>query len=241
MTDLITIQGVRAFIDKDGTAQLHQEDVARGLGFVERKGEIEYIRWGRLNGYMAEFGFATSGENEFIPENIFYLLAMKANNETAITFQKKVACEILPSIRKHGMYAKDELLDNPDLMIEVLQELKRERGERKLLQTENQLLSQENLTWTNRKLIEALVKKLGGTIGYETAWREFKKELLYKHSINLNARLTAKINSTGKKNYKKLDMIHDEELSACISTAVALCKTSRIEIAGILDKFSQTA
>ena len=241
MTNLITIQGVRAFIDKDGTAQLHQEDVARGLGFIERKGEAEYIRWGRLNGYMAEFGFATSGENEFIPENIFYLLAMKANNETAITFQKKVACEILPSIRKHGMYAKDELLDNPDLMIEVLQELKREREERKLLQTENQLLSQENLTWTNRKLIEALVKKLGGTIGYETAWREFKKELLYKHSINLNARLTAKINSTGKKNYKKLDMIHDEELSACISTAVALCKASRIEIAGILNKFQETA
>ena len=111
----------------------------------------------------------------------------------------------------------------------------------KTLDMENQLLSQENLTWTNRKLIEALVKKLGGTIGYETAWREFKKELLYKHSINLNARLTAKINSTGKKNYKKLDMIHDEELSACISTAVALCKASRIEIAGILNKFQETA
>jgi phage antirepressor YoqD-like protein len=130
MNSLITIQGVRAFIDKDGTAQLHQEDVARGLGFVERKGEVEYIRWGRLNGYMAEFGFATSGENEFIPENIFYLLAMKANNETAIAFQKKVACEILPSIRKHGMYAKDELLDNPDLLIEVATKLKEERQAR---------------------------------------------------------------------------------------------------------------
>ena len=112
MSDLITIQNVRAFIDKDGIAQLHQEDVARGLGLVERKPDgIEYIRWGRLNSYLSEFGFATSGENEFIPENIFYRLAMKANNETAITFQEKIANDILPAIRKHGMYAKDELLD----------------------------------------------------------------------------------------------------------------------------------
>lgn len=109
------------------------------------------------------------------------------------------------------------------------------------LNTENKLLAQENLTWANRKLIEALVKKMGGTVGYETAWREFKKELLYKHSINLKTRLTAKINSTGRKNFKTLDMIHDEELSACISTAVALCRANRIEIADILKKFKQTA
>jgi anti-repressor protein len=138
MSDLITIQNVRAFIDKDGIAQLHQEDVARGLGLVERKPDgIEYIRWGRLNSYLSEFGFATSGENEFIPENIFYRLAMKANNETAITFQEKIANDILPAIRKHGMYAKDELLDNPDLLIEVATKYKEERQKR--LVAENQV------------------------------------------------------------------------------------------------------
>lgn len=35
--------------------------------------------------------------------------------------------EVLPQIRKHGMYATDELLNNPDLLIEVATKLKEER------------------------------------------------------------------------------------------------------------------
>jgi prophage antirepressor-like protein len=244
MNQLTTIQGVRAFIDKDGTAQLHQEDVARGLGFVERKGEVEYIRWGRLNGYMAEFGFATSGENEFIPENIFYLLAMKANNETAISFQKKVACEILPSIRKHGMYAKDELLDNPDLMIEVITQLKREREEKKLLQAENNLLSGKVLTWTSRKVLDAIIKAYGSSIklpninGFQEAWRDFKKELLYNHSININLRISNYMESSGKRTKPStLNMIHEDELAKCIGTAAALCRSKGVDISEVLAKY----
>ena len=42
-------------------------------------------------------------------------------------FSYWVTNEVLPSIRKHGMYAKDEILDNPDLMIAVFTELKAER------------------------------------------------------------------------------------------------------------------
>lgn len=49
--------------------------------------------------------FPTSGEgDEFIPENVFYRLAMKAKNEVAERFQAKVADEIIPSIRKTGGY-----------------------------------------------------------------------------------------------------------------------------------------
>lgn len=35
---------------------------------------------------------------------------------------------MLPSIRKHGLYAVDELLDNPDILIKALEELKAERA-----------------------------------------------------------------------------------------------------------------
>ncbi len=38
--------------------------------------------------------------------------------------------EVLPTIRKHGMYATDELLNNPDLLIEVATKLKEERTQR---------------------------------------------------------------------------------------------------------------
>ncbi|KYG28208.1 phage antirepressor [Alkalihalobacillus trypoxylicola] len=42
-------------------------------------------------------------------------------------FKRWVTHEVLPSIRKHGLYAVDELLANPDLWIKALQELKAER------------------------------------------------------------------------------------------------------------------
>lgn len=42
-------------------------------------------------------------------------------------FKRWVTHEVLPSIRKHGLYAADELLANPDLFIKALQELKSER------------------------------------------------------------------------------------------------------------------
>ena len=185
MNELITIHGVRGFVDKNGTVQLNIEDVARGLGFttVATSGN-ECVRWSRVAEYLTSFNFQVQGasyDDTFIPENIFYRLAMKAKNETAEIFQAKVADEILPSIRKHGMYATDELLDNPDLLIQVATELKKAREEKKLLQTENKLLAGETLQWTNRKVLEAIIKKYGGKIGYAEAWREFKKELIYKH------------------------------------------------------------
>ncbi|KAE8559888.1 phage antirepressor KilAC domain-containing protein [Paenibacillus polymyxa] len=134
MTQLVTIHGVRGFVGSDGMAQLNLEDVARGLGFTQRKNGVNYIRWRRVNGYLTEMGFSPLVGKECIPENAFYRLAMKADNETGRSFQAKVADEILPSIRRTGMYATAELLDNPDLLIEAATRLKKEREERLKLQ-----------------------------------------------------------------------------------------------------------
>ena len=134
MNELITIEKVRGFIGENGIIFLNLEDVARGLGFVDVKNEIEYIRWNRVEKYLKDFGFATSGENDFIPENIFYLLAMKGKNEIAKNFQLKVANKILPAIRKTGMYATEELLNNPDLAIQAFMKLKEEMIRRQELE-----------------------------------------------------------------------------------------------------------
>lgn len=68
------------------------------------------MRWPRVDKYLADLGFATSGERpDYIPENIFYRLAMKAKNETAEKFQALVADEIIPSIRKTGSYMMPKL------------------------------------------------------------------------------------------------------------------------------------
>ena len=110
MNELITIEKVRGYVGENGMIFLNLEDVARGLGFTQIKNQIEYVRTDRVTNYLNEFGFPTCGEkfsDIYIPENIFYLLAMKGKNEIAKNFQLKVANKILPAIRKTGMYATD--------------------------------------------------------------------------------------------------------------------------------------
>lgn len=131
MNDLIEISGVRGFVDNAGTVQLNLEDVARGLGFIQNKGNVEYVRWETVYSYLGTFGFSQqAGKEGFIPENIFYRLAMKAKNEAAEAFQVKVADEILPSIRKHGAYMTpeklQEVLCSPDTIIKLATDLKQE-------------------------------------------------------------------------------------------------------------------
>lgn len=115
-TSIVAIGNVHAYLDKDGTVWLNAEDVARGLGFVDHQEKdsatsgrkiYEVIRWARVNQYLSEFGYPkTVGSNDYIPENMFYRLAMKANNSVAEKFQVKVADEILPAIRKTGSYSR---------------------------------------------------------------------------------------------------------------------------------------
>lgn len=135
----MTIQGIDCY-EKDGTAYIKLENVARGLGFttVATSGN-EVVRWNRVSKYLEELGVPTCGHDDYISENIFYRLAMKAKNDVAEKFQAKVADEIIPTIRRHGMYATPEMaermLDDPDVMIRVLQELKTEREQRKVLES----------------------------------------------------------------------------------------------------------
>lgn len=71
----------------------------------------------------------TSGQNRevwLLTENGLYEVLMQSRKPLAKEFKKKVK-EILKSIRKHGLYAIDDLLDNPDMAIAALQKLKEER------------------------------------------------------------------------------------------------------------------
>lgn len=134
--EIITVKNVNAYIEND-IAYLKLADVARGLGITQLKNGIEYIRWDRLKEYLKDFNFPTCGESDFIPENIFYKLCMKANNDVARKFQDLVADEILPSIRKHGAYMTNDTLEkaltSPDFLIQLATNLKIEKEKNKML------------------------------------------------------------------------------------------------------------
>lgn len=72
-----------------------------------------------------------------INESGLYSLILSSKLPSAKQFKHWVTSEVLPSIRKHGLYAADELLTDPDLFISALQELKSERAKVKALTEQN--------------------------------------------------------------------------------------------------------
>jgi anti-repressor protein len=92
-----------------------------------------------------------------INESGLYSLILSSKLPSAKRFKRWVTSDVLPAIRRHGMYATDELLENPDLMIRVLQEYKAEREQRLKAEAERQRLARE--TASQKQQIEEMEPK----------------------------------------------------------------------------------
>ncbi|MEK4452859.1 MULTISPECIES: phage antirepressor KilAC domain-containing protein [unclassified Paenibacillus] len=68
-----------------------------------------------------------------------FSLILGSRKPEAKRFKRWVTHEVLPAIRKTGMYATDDLLNNPDLLIQAATKLKEEREARKALETKVEL------------------------------------------------------------------------------------------------------
>ena len=68
-----------------------------------------------------------------INESGLYSLILSSKLPKAKEFKRWVTSEVLPAIRKHGVYAVDEVLENPDMLISALQALKEEKAKAKRL------------------------------------------------------------------------------------------------------------
>lgn len=83
-------------------------------------------------------------ETIIINESGLYSLILSSRMPKAKKFKRWVTSEVLPSIRKHGIYATDNVIDNilnnPDFGIQLLTELKEERAEKERLALENEEL-----------------------------------------------------------------------------------------------------
>lgn len=91
-----------------------------------------------------------SGEQQatIINESGLYSLIFSSKLESAQRFKHWVTHEVLPSIRKHGMYMTDNLLEtaiaNPDFVIGLIQNMKAEKEKSVALQTQNKQLCEKN-------------------------------------------------------------------------------------------------
>lgn len=91
-----------------------------------------------------------SGEQQAttINESGLYSLIFSSKLESAQRFKHWVTHDVLPSIRKHGMYMTDNLLEtaiaNPDFVIGLIQNMKAEKEKSAALQMQNKQLCEKN-------------------------------------------------------------------------------------------------
>ena len=129
-------------VEYDGDTWFIVKDVCRALEVANSNDAVARLD-GDEKGVVLADTLGGVQNMVIINESGLYSLVLSSRKPEAKTFKRWITHEVLPSIRKHGMYAMDELLDNPDLAIEALTRLKAERGKRKELELENKVQAQQ--------------------------------------------------------------------------------------------------
>jgi anti-repressor protein len=131
---------------KDGEPCLVAKDIVEGVGAVWKgdAGSIAFVpeEWKGVCSVQTPGGMQ---EMTVLTEQGVYFYLARSDKPAALPFQKKVAGEILPSIRRHGAYMVPEMLEkaltNPDLMIGILTKLKEEQEKRAKLEEHEKVLT----------------------------------------------------------------------------------------------------
>lgn len=139
-------------------------------------------------------------ETIIINESGLYSLILSSKLPSAKQFKRFITSEVIPSLRKHGMYATEETIDkillNPDFGIRLLSELKEEREKSKQLKSENDQLKPKALfadtvsasdTSILIGQLAKLLKQNGNDIGQNRLFKILRKDgYLGKSGENYN-------------------------------------------------------
>ena len=121
-----------------GTAQepiFCAADICRALGYANgRKAIADHCEEGDVTKRDIIDNLGRTQAATFVNESGLYSLIFGSKLESAKQFKKWVTSDVLPSIRKHGMYATEatveSMLNDPENAILMLQAYQRERKER---------------------------------------------------------------------------------------------------------------
>lgn len=144
---------VRVFINEKNEPEFCASDITDILGYSNGRDSIDKLC--KTPGVSKrDIGVKTGTKKDgtpatqivkatFISEGNLYRLILKSNKPEAEPFEQWVCDEVLPTIRKHGAYMTDVTLDkviaDPDMMIGLLTELKKERAAKEQLQVTAEL------------------------------------------------------------------------------------------------------
>ncbi len=148
----VTIDGEPWFVGKD---------VAEALKYNEPHKAIQrHVEDDDRTKYPVTDSTGRTQDTWLISESGLYALIFGSKLESAKRFKHWVTNEVLPAIRKHGIYATDNVIDNilnnPDFGIELLTKLKEERTARVEAERRNAILTHVNKTYTMTEIAKEL-------------------------------------------------------------------------------------
>lgn len=115
-------------VEENGKVFFCGTDVAKALGYADTAKAIKAHC--KEDGWASRPVIDSMGREQkakFINEGNLYRLITHSKLPEAEKFESWVFDDVLPTIRRHGMYATDELINNPDIAIAAFTALKEER------------------------------------------------------------------------------------------------------------------
>lgn len=134
------------------TVQLNNEtyfvgkDIATALGYERATKAIQdHVDADDKDEIPIQDSIGRMQNTPVIKESGVYALIFGSKLESAKRFKHWVTSEVLPSIRKHGVYAVDDLINNPEMAIKAFTALKEERERNILLQADNERMKPKEI------------------------------------------------------------------------------------------------
>lgn len=120
-------------VEMNGAPYFVGKDVAEVLGYSDTFGALKKHVDDEDKQNCQNDSFESNRGLIVINESGLYSLILSSKLPKAKEFKHWVTSDVLPTIRRHGMYATDELLNNPDFAIAAFTALKEEREKTKKL------------------------------------------------------------------------------------------------------------
>ncbi|EEK91798.1 phage antirepressor Ant [Bacillus cereus group sp. BceL101] len=172
------------------------KDVCDVLEIVNATRSLSRLDEDELHSMKVADSLGRPQDTNIINESGLYSLIMTSRKPQAKAFKKWVTSEVLPSIRKHGAYMTDQVLEqavtNPDFAIGLLTKLKEEKE--KLAAAQQQIVQQQPLVVFAEACMQSeqtlkvsevakLATKQGIKIGQRQLFAKLREwELMFKRS-----------------------------------------------------------
>lgn len=148
-------------VEENGKVLFCGSDVAKALGYARPQNAVEnHCRYALKKGVPHPQSPNKVIDMIFITEGDLYRLIASSKMEKAEEFEKWVFDEVLPSIRKNGIYATEvtveKMLSDPDFAIELLTTLKEERAKRLEVEKTNTILMHVTKNYTATEIAKEL-------------------------------------------------------------------------------------